>query len=127
VNLIKKGKAFDGLNETIKELINIGEETISFSALKTLIDTAYSNEYKQPYHGDEVAEQLSDFVNSMYNVQRDDFVTSVLTDHRALQSDTFNLFFKCFEGWAENADTGNYDARNEGACKVSRDMIKAVN
>lgn len=126
MSLIKKGKAFKSFEETIRELEKMGEESINLSALKTLIDTARSDEFNRPFNGTEVAEELSDFVNSMYSDQENDFVESVLTDHRTLQSDTFNLFCKCLEGWARNADSGNYDARNEGACKVSKMMIEAT-
>lgn len=126
MGLIKNGKALESVIETINELMKMGEENISLISLKILIDKAKTDEFNRALQGDEVAEELSDFVNSAYQDQKKGFITTVLSDHRTLQSDTFNLFYKCFEGWADNYDSGNFDGRNEGACKLAHMMIKAV-
>jgi hypothetical protein len=124
---IKKGKAFTTLEEKISELHANGVKEINLLDLKDMMVKISYDQYNKSLQGEDVAEELSDLVNSTSYLELNKFVNTVLTDHRTLQSDTFNLFFKCFEGWANNAESGNYDARNEGACKVSKMAVDAVN
>lgn len=75
--------------------------------------------------GTEMANEISSFINSATCEQKEEFVQTVLSDHRALQQDTFSMFLQCIVGWSKEAETGNYDARNERACKASAMMMKA--
>ena len=75
--------------------------------------------------GKQVAEQLSDFVNSSTSMKREEFVKAVTSDHRTLQQDMFSLFYACMHDWAEDYVNGDYDARNKRACELSYFMIRA--
>lgn len=77
--------------------------------------------------GGKVANQLSDFINSAVNKDKEMFVRVVTDDHRTLQEDVFKLFQKCIEEWANNYVEGNYDDRNEYTCKASYEMMKVLN
>lgn len=125
--LIKKGKAFKVLESRVKDLMASGETHISLTDLQNIMSKASAEQFNKRFDGEEVAQELSDFVNSMHQPQEEDFVNTVLSNHRTLQTDTFNLFYTCLEGWASNADSGNYDSRNENACKTSKMMVDATN
>ena len=73
--------------------------------------------------GQEVADTLSDFVNSAMLDDKDEFVQAITSDHRALQQDNFSMMLKCIEKWSRDYEAGNYDARNERACKASKMMM----
>lgn len=75
---------------------------------------------------EQMAEHLSNFVNSGVHDKKA-FAQAVTSDHRYLQQEMFNSMLKCIEGWSEASDSGQYDARNEFACKASKVMIEAVN
>lgn len=76
--------------------------------------------------GEEIACQLSDFVNSAFDSEKRDFVEEVVTDHRTLQQDTFIMFLKCVETWANYYENGLHDPRNEYTCKASKVIIEAL-
>lgn len=75
--------------------------------------------------GKQMAEELSNFVNGATYQEKQEFVETVLADHRSLQQDTFSMFLQCISEWAKDAEANNYDARNERACKASLMMVKA--
>lgn len=75
--------------------------------------------------GRQMAEELSNFINSATLQQQQEFVDAVVSDHRTLQQDTFSMFLKCINLWAVNAEQGNYDERNARACKASLMMMKS--
>lgn len=76
--------------------------------------------------GREMAEQLSEFANVMMGFERTEFVDTVITDHRYLQDEMFGMFFACIQEWALSYENGNYDFRNERACKASYEMIQSL-
>lgn len=76
--------------------------------------------------GTEMAEELSNFTNSMLSTGREEFIKGVTTDHRTLQDDMFKMFFGCIEEWSKLYEQGNYDGRNEGSLKLANTMIEAL-
>ena len=76
--------------------------------------------------GKEVAEKVSDFVNSAFGSERVDFVETVVSDHRTLQQDMFKMFLGCIQEWAVAHDNDRYDARNEYTVKASKVMMEAL-
>lgn len=76
--------------------------------------------------GEEVAIEVSDFVNVAFGHEKVEFVDTVVREHRTLQQDMFKLFQGCIQEWALAHDNGNYDARNEYAVKASKVMIEAL-
>ena len=76
--------------------------------------------------GREVGEMFSDFVNSGFHSEREEFAETIAYDHRTLQGDSFLTFLKCIEHWSNAYDSGDYDARNEYACKASKVMLDAL-
>lgn len=76
--------------------------------------------------GKEVAETVSDFVNVAFESEKEEFVKTVVTDHKTLQEDMFGMFLGCINEWSEMAKQGNYDARNEYTCRMSKIMINAL-
>lgn len=76
--------------------------------------------------GKEVAETVSNFVNVAFESEKEEFVDAVVTDHKTLQEDMFGMFLGCIDKWSEMAKQGNYDARNEYACRMSKIMIDTL-
>lgn len=76
--------------------------------------------------GKEMANEVSDFVNSAVSYEKEEFVTSVMSDHRLLQDEMFGMFFNCIKMWAEAYEQDNYDFRNSRACKASYEMVEAL-
>lgn len=73
-----------------------------------------------------VAEKLSDLVNSTSINNREDFVSTVLGDHRTLQQETFNLFIETMRSWAKLENTDFYDERNKYAVETSAKIIRLI-
>lgn len=46
--------------------------------------------------------------------------------HRYTQNEFFKLIIKLIKGWAEKCDSGNYDGRNEYACKLSKKLAEVI-
>lgn len=124
--MIKQGKAFNALKRDIESRMSRGEENIPLHELINLMGEISYTEFTKGYDGKEVALALSNFVNSMHHDSRDSFIDTLLSDHRQLQSNTWNLFYKCLEGWSNAYDENNYDPRNAGACEMSYVMVRAV-
>lgn len=76
--------------------------------------------------GFKMAEEFSDFLNSALGFNKQQFADSVTTDHRALQQDAFDVAYRMLVNWSNAYDNGTYDVRNESACKLSNQMIKAL-
>jgi len=74
---------------------------------------------------EELVKELSTFANN-FTPDTEGFVDGVCSLHRTLQQGLFGLFAACLKRWAENFDTGNYDLRNEYACKTSKRIIEAL-
>ena len=76
--------------------------------------------------GNEMGNMLSDFVNSSFASERNELASVIVSDHRSLQEDSFLMFLKCIEVWADNYDSGYYDERNKYTCMASSVMINAL-
>ena len=80
---------------------------------------------KKDLSGKKAVEALSAFVNRM-GFNKRGFVAEVMSDHRFLQQEMFDLFFSCMIAWSEQFKEKNYDGRNERACRLSNEIIKAL-
>jgi hypothetical protein len=67
-------------------------------------------------------DHLSTFVNDTLS-DDDAFIEAIKRDHRTLQQNQVRLALKIIEAFAEIPDRLT-DARNEGAVKTSREVIK---
>lgn len=76
--------------------------------------------------GKEVAEVLSDFVNSAFQNERKQFVETIVRDHRALQEEVFKLFLETCEAWSEMYKEGRYDPRNEFTVKTAYKIVEML-
>lgn len=80
---------------------------------------------KDKKRAEEMAEQLSSFVNSISGVSYDSFAERLTKyTHRTLQQCVFKLFYTCVKKWSELYELGIYDARNEDTCKMSNEIVK---
>ena len=46
--------------------------------------------------------------------------------HRYTQNEFFKLIIKLIKGWADKCDKGEYDGRNEYACKLSKKLAEVI-
>ena len=76
--------------------------------------------------GEEMAEQLSDFINSATYDEKQAFAQKVTSDHRFLQQETYSLFMSCIYQWAKAYENGRFDERNRTACTVSHQIINMI-
>lgn len=76
--------------------------------------------------GNEMGNMLSDFVNSSFPREREELAWVISSDHRSLQEDSFLMFLKAIEQWANAYEHGDYDARNKYTCMASKVMIDAL-
>lgn len=76
--------------------------------------------------GKQVAEMLSNFINSATQQDKKDFVDAMMVEHRTLQQDVFLLFLQTCDAWSEMKEQDRYDARNEftvnTSCKI-KDLV----
>jgi hypothetical protein len=69
----------------------------------------------------EAARALTDFLNSSMDDDVDEFVATIMREHRTLQQQTMDLFLRMCKGWCEMYAKGFYDLRNEATV---RDAVK---
>lgn len=124
--MIKKGKAFLRLKEEIENKLQNNETSINLKDLMELMEDISYEEFRKCTSGKDVAIELSDFVNSSYSTTEQEFVDTLLSEHKTLQQSVFRLFIKCVEGWAEMYDKGYFDARNEATCELSKQIVEVV-
>ena len=74
--------------------------------------------------GEEVANSLSKMVNVLGGNREAEqaFIDEVTNDHRTLQQSTGGLFIKVFSAWADQADKGFYDGRNEALVMFAKKL-----
>ncbi len=70
----------------------------------------------------ELAEAITDFVNSSNKEKHQEFIESFSHQHRTLQQSAFGMFLKLTEHMA--SDEYHTDARNEDSKKVAQTLIK---
>jgi hypothetical protein len=124
--MIKKGKAFLKLREEIENKLQNNETSIELKDLIELMENISYKEFTKRTSGKDVAQELSDFVNSSYSITEQEFVDTLLSEHKTLQQSVFRLFIQCVEGWAEMYDKGCFDVRNEETCKLSKQIMGVV-
>lgn len=78
--------------------------------------------------GEEMAQMLDEFCNSMDRRELPKFVEQVtLRTHRTLQQKIMGVFVATIEAWAEQAKSpGHFDARNEATVKLAKKMVDAT-
>ena len=74
---------------------------------------------------DSRASKISNIVNSTL-FDPIEVGIELTTDHRYLQNEEFKTFLHFAGQLARNYERGNYDARNEFACKCSKVIIDAL-
>ena len=74
---------------------------------------------------EEVAEVLSNFVNSYNRTYFTSFVDNIThRTHRTLQQLIFRLFYMCIKSWAVCYEKNEYDLRNEDTCRISSEIVE---
>ena len=73
----------------------------------------------------QAALNLSNAVNEM-SFDAVSFAEAIRRDHRSLQQSTMRVFVELLKQWAEDANTGNFDLRNEDTVKLARDLLDGV-
>ena len=72
---------------------------------------------------EEAARTLSDFVNDM-NADEKHFIETMAREHRTLQQSFTGLCFAWIKRCAEQAESGNYDGRNEYSVKMCKEITE---
>ena len=68
---------------------------------------------------------LANAVNEMsFDVET--FAQALRREHRSLQQNTMRAVVELLKQWAADADSGNYDLRNEDTVKLARDLLAGV-
>ncbi len=77
---------------------------------------------------EEVARNLSDFVNVMGDDKDVELVAEHVVNrtHRTLQQSIMGLFLKVIYKWAKNYEEGWYDGRNEATCKLAKSIVDHI-
>jgi len=71
------------------------------------------------------AHDLASAVNEMsFDVVT--FAQTIRREHRSLQQNTMRAVVALLKQWADDADSGNYDLRNEDTVKLARDLLAGV-
>jgi outer membrane murein-binding lipoprotein Lpp len=71
------------------------------------------------------ARDLSNAVNEMsFDVEA--FAQALRREHPCLQQNTMRAVVELLKQWAADADSGNYDQRNEDTVKLARDLLAGV-
>ena len=74
--------------------------------------------------GKNAQDALSSFINGSMCDAEEAFIEALQRDHRTLQQKQIKLFLQAIEAFAEIPDNRT-DARNEGAVKISRELVEA--
>jgi hypothetical protein len=132
--MIYKAKAWEKLREDLKSDISAMESNMRpefdgvLEMTKKMEETMGKMQHgfstKRTDPGD-VAQVLSDFVNSSLSFENDQFAETVVRDDRTLQQSMFRLMLKCIGEWAE-FDSSQVDDRNRATVEMSRKIMTAV-
>jgi uncharacterized protein YqgV (UPF0045/DUF77 family) len=132
--MIYKAKAWEKLREELKsdisamesnmkpELDGVLEMTKKMEETMGKMQYGFSTKRTDP---EDVAQALSDFVNSSLSFESDQFAKAVVRDDRTLQQSMFRLMLKCIGEWAE-FDSAQVDDRNRATVEMSKKIIAAV-
>ena len=66
-----------------------------------------------------LAKGINDFCNTFDRSADYELIKHLLNEHRTIQQTTMQLVIRYILAVAENAKSGNYDARNQAACAVA--------
>ena len=71
------------------------------------------------------AEAFCNAVNEMsFDAAR--FAEQIRCSHRSLQQNTMRVVVELLKQWADDADNGNFDLRNEDTVKLAKAFLDAV-
>lgn len=76
--------------------------------------------------GKEMAEELTRFLNSSSPGEEEQFIATLMFEHRTLQEETFKLFLRTIKSWSERGLDGSYDLRNEYTVRTSAKIIELL-
>ncbi len=122
-------KTYQLSNEQIIKLID--SEDITDNGCEILMETIFErfkNECcpKSGETNDNVfVRSFSRFVNGRC-ISKENVAELMCREHRYLQSEMFFICMAYIRKMAESYDKGNYDLRNEYACKTAKQMISAL-
>ena len=54
------------------------------------------------------------------------FAKTIRRDHRSIQQGTMRVFVELLNQWADDADSGNFDQRNEDTVNLARQLLAGV-
>lgn len=74
-----------------------------------------------------LAESISNFVNSADSEDIKLLAEAMNCDHRTLVQSKFGLFLEFAKVLSENYKNNNFDIRNKYACKMSTEIMKLTN
>ena len=92
---------------------------------KTFFTFAEFQKMSPEDRGANMAKMLSQFINGAGETEKQAFAKTVLQDHRTLQQETFDLFLRLCEQWAELQENW-YDLRNEYTVKKSKEIVQLM-
>ena len=85
--------------------------------------------YHQELDGKEIAQKIASELTDAANRMDFDpkaFASAVRREHRSIQQSVFTAVVALLDGWAQDADTNNFDLRNEDTVKACQRIMNAV-
>lgn len=70
--------------------------------------------------------QLSDWLNGATDKEKREFINSINTEHRELQTQLCNLMVGCMYEWEKMGQTGRVDERNVYAVNVGTAVARTL-
>jgi len=83
-------------------------------------------EYDKRKMAEEIADKLSNFVNSFTHDKKAFVERIVYNTHRTLQQSICKLMFALIHKWSDCYLDGTFDGRNEATCKICNDIVKTM-
>lgn len=120
-----QNKAWKILEDKLKELVK-EEDNEKYKEMQRLLSESAEEAFKQPTKAEDVAELLTDSVNSSMFENQDFARVITQRTHRTLQQSTMRAFIACVDNWADMHDSGMYDLRNESTVKASKKIREAL-
>jgi hypothetical protein len=74
-----------------------------------------------------LVEALTKFANGASREEIAEFATDLSHEHRTLQQGVFGMFLQYAKVLASNYEKGNFDGRNEYACKTASTIMNMTN
>jgi hypothetical protein len=103
-------------------------DTITVKELKQLYNQVGREMYEKHNKptDEEIVQLLSEYANTML-LSPTKFAIHVISEHRTIQQNFFDMFLACIEQWAKLYDNDMYDERNAGVVRLSKQIIDCLN